>query len=115
MVVENRYVPARGDLVWLHFNPQSGHEQSGRRPAVVLSPRVYNEKVGLALFCPVTSKRKGYPFEVALPPSCSVHGVILSDQLKSFDWRARAAEYITSLPQEVIGEVLRKIRLLLED
>ena len=87
MVREKRYVPERGDLVWLQFTPQSGHEQSGRRPAVVLSPRAYNEKVGLALFCPVASKRKGYPFEVVLPPALPVHGVILSNQMKSLDWQ----------------------------
>jgi mRNA interferase MazF len=115
MVGGKRYVPERGDLVWLQFTPQSGHEQSGRRPAVVLSPRAYNEKVGLALFCPVTSKRKGYPFEVVLPPDLPVHGVILSDQLKSLDWQAREAEYIASLPKEVIAEVLQKVRLLLTD
>ncbi len=85
------YVPSRGDVVWLTFNPQSGHEQAGRRPAVVLSPRAYNAKVGLAIFCPVTSKVKGYPFEVALPEGFAVQGVILADQVKSLDWRARRA------------------------
>ncbi len=88
------HVPERGDLVWLTFSPQTGHEQAGRRPAVVLSPATYNGKVGLALFCPITSQVKGYPFEVALPEGLSISGVILADQVKSLDWRAREAEKI---------------------
>ena len=83
------YVPDRGDLVWLEFTPHAGSEQRGRRPALVLSPKSYNGKVGLALFCPVTSKVKGYPFEVKLPDGYAVSGVVLSDQLKSLDWRSR--------------------------
>jgi mRNA interferase MazF len=74
------YVPERGDLVWLMFTPQAGHEQAGRRPAMVLSPASYNGKVGLALFCPITSQVKGYPFEVALPEGCPISGVILAGQ-----------------------------------
>ena len=79
------YVPRRGDLVWLSFDPQAGHEQAGRRPAFVLSPEAYNRKTGLFLACPVTSKEKGYPFEVSLPSGLQVSGVILADQLKSLD------------------------------
>lgn len=85
----DEHVPRRGDLVWLHFDPQTGHEQAGRRPALVLSPESYNRRVGLAIFCPVTSQAKGYPFEVGLPYGGHVSGVILSDQVKSLDWRAR--------------------------
>jgi mRNA interferase MazF len=107
------YIPERGDLVWLTFNPQAGHEQAGRRPAVVLSPSVYNGKVGLALFCPVTSQVKGYPFEAALPEGLPIHGVILTDQVKSLDWRAREAEKIARLPDAVMQEVLSKINTLL--
>lgn len=107
------YVPERGDAVWLDFNPQSGHEQSGRRPAIVVSPASYNKKVGLALFCPVTNQAKGYPFEVAIPKNKKVSGVVLSDQLKSLDWRARNVEFITKLPDSVIEEVLKKIKTLL--
>jgi len=83
------YVPARGDLIWLQFNPQAGHEQAGHRPAVVISPSSYNRRVGLALCCPVTSQVKGYPFEVRLPQGLGVEGTILSDQIKSLDWRVR--------------------------
>lgn len=107
------YIPERGDVVWLNFNPQAGHEQAGRRPAVVLSPRLYNQKVGLAIFCPITSQIKGYPFEVALPPEINVTGVILSDQVKSLDWRIRQAEFIASLPEATIGEALQKLGTLL--
>ena len=88
------YVPDRGDLVWLEFTPQAGSEQAGGRPALVLSPNTYNRKVGLALFCPVTSKTKGYPFEVLLPDGYAVSGVVLSDQLKSLDWRSRKVKFI---------------------
>ena len=107
------YVPERGDVVWISFNPQAGHEQAGRRPAIVLSPKPYNRKVGLAILCPVTSQTKGYPFEVRLPAEMRVKGVILSDQVKSLDWRVRKAEFIEALPEEVIGEVLAKLGTLL--
>lgn len=107
------YVPRRGDLVWLHFHPQAGHEQAGRRPALVLSPESYNGRVGLAILCPVTSQQKGYPFEVALPSGGTVAGVILSDQVKSLDWRARRAERIEPLPAQVTEEVLQKLGTLL--
>jgi len=107
------YVPGRGDIVWLSFDPQAGHEQAGRRPAVVLSPVGYNEKVGLALVCPITSQVKGYPFEVAIPPGLPVSGVILADQVKSLDWRARRAERIAVLPPATVAEALRKLRALL--
>jgi len=88
-MVSSNYVPERGDIVWLNFDPQAGHEQAGKRPAVVLSPRAYNQKVGLALFCPITNQRKGYPFEVNIPEGLEIGGVILSDQIKSLDWRSR--------------------------
>lgn len=107
------YVPKRGDAVWLDFDPQAGHEQSGRRPAVVLSPRAYNAKVGLAIVCPITSHQKGYPFEVAIPAKLSVKGVVLSDQLKSLDWQVRNAELICALPAETVGEILNKVAVLL--
>ncbi|MGH7201717.1 MAG: endoribonuclease MazF [Planctomycetaceae bacterium] len=109
-----RYVPHRGDLVWLQFNPQTGHEQAGRRPALVVSPRAYNEKAGLALVCPVTSQVKGYPFEVVLPDHLKVKGAVLSDQLKSLAWRARQAKRITVAPPDVLDEVLARIQSLLE-
>ena len=109
-----RFVPERGDLVWLHFNPQSGHEQAGRRPAVILSRQNYNRKTSLGLFCPITSKIKGYPFEVVLPGELPVSGVVLADQIKSLDWPSRKAELICSLPEETIAEVLGKALALLK-
>jgi len=107
------YVPRRGDVVWITLSPQAGHEQAGRRPAVVLSPAAYNDKVGLAIFCPITSQIKGYPFEVLIPKGLDVSGVILADQVKSLDWRARNAELICTLPAETVTEVLRKLGTLL--
>jgi mRNA interferase MazF len=107
-----RFVPDRGDLIWLTFDPQAGHEQGGRRPALVISPASYNGKVGLALLCPVTSRSKGYPFEVALPEGVQVQGVILADQIKSLDWQARRADLIDRLPQSIVDEVQNKVRLL---
>lgn len=107
------YVPHRGDVVWLTFTPQAGHEQAGRRPAVVLSPQAYNRKVGLAILCPITNQVKGYPFEVPLPADIAVSGVILSDQVKSLDWRARDAQFIARLPAGTLAEVLHKLNTLL--
>jgi mRNA interferase MazF len=108
-----QYVPERGDVVWLHFTPQAGHEQAGRRPAVVLSPRSYNEKVGLALFCPVASQVKGYPFEAKLPAGLPIGGVALCDQLKSLDWQVRRAEFACRLSAEALAEILAKALTLL--
>ncbi|MBI3743385.1 MAG: endoribonuclease MazF [Chloroflexi bacterium] len=101
-----RYVPRRGDLVWLSFSPQAGHEQAGRRPALVLSPSAYNGTVGLALFCPITSHVKGYPFEVPVPPDIGLEGVVLADQVRSLDWRVRNAEFAGRLPDSAVGQVL---------
>jgi mRNA interferase MazF len=108
------YVPDRGDLVWLEFTPQAGSEQRGRRPALVLSPKAYNAKVGLALLCPVTSKMKGYPFEVQLPDGYAVSGVVLSDQLKSLDWRSRKAKLIERVSSDVMAMVTARLLPLLE-
>lgn len=104
-----RYAPARGDLVWLEFDPQSGQEQSGRRPAIVISHGAYNKKVGLAVFCPITSQVKGYPFEVPLPAGLGVSGVVLSDQIKSLDWRARRATKIAAAPRTVLEQVVARV------
>jgi mRNA interferase MazF len=111
--MSRRYVPQRGDIVWLSFDPQAGHEQMGRRPGLVLSPAEYNGKVGLALFCPITSQVKGYPFEVAIPGGLPVTGVVLSDQVKSLDWRARRAEFAEHLSKAQVQEVLDKLGTLL--
>jgi mRNA interferase MazF len=107
------YSPERGDIVWLSFTPQAGSEQAGRRPALVLSPSRYNKRVGLAVFCPITSKRKGYPFEVQLPEELPVTGVVLADQVKNLDWRSRNAEFACQVPHEVLEEVIQKLLTLL--
>ena len=112
-MVEGNYVPRRGDIVWLTFTPQAGHEQAGRRPALVLSPQAYNDRTSLALFCPITSKAKGYPFEVAPPLKGRITGVVLSDQIKSMDWRARRAQFADQAPRKVLGEVLERLDVLL--
>ncbi|HPP87130.1 MAG TPA: endoribonuclease MazF [bacterium] len=108
-----KYIPSRGDIVWLDFDPQSGHEQSGHRPALVISPKEYNEKVGLALFCPITSQIKNYPFEVIIPKHLNISGVILCDQIKSLDWKSRNAKLICKLPIDIINDVCEKIKVLI--
>ena len=113
MVSSRAYVPQCGDMVWITLNPQAGHEQAGRRPAAVLSPQSYNGKTGLAILCPVTNQVKGYPFEVLIPAGLPVAGAILSDQVKSLDWRARNAELVCTLPTDTISEVLQKLVTLL--
>ena len=107
------YVPDRGDVIWISLNPQAGHEQAGRRPALVLSPAAYNGRVGLALLCPITNQAKGYPFEVRIPPGLAVTGVVLADQVKSLDWRARQADFLITLPEAVATEALQKLQTLL--
>ena len=113
-MVTREYVPDAGDLVWIDFTPQAGREQAGKRPALVLSPRAYNDKAGLAVFCPITSKSKGYPFEVALPPGSRIRGVILADHLKSLDWRQRNAQKAGRLPTVILTTVLESISALLQ-
>lgn len=111
-----RYVPDAGDVVWLTFDPQVGREQAGRRPAVILSPKQYNEVVGLALACPVTSQTKGYPFEVAMPavpPRLPRAGAILVDHIKSIDWKGRHAAFVAALSEDVLDEVRAKLKPLL--
>jgi len=112
-MVNRNYIPQCGDAVRISLNPQAGHEQAGRRPAVVLSPRRYNGKTGLAILCPITSHIKGYPFEVVLPDGLPVSGAILSDQVKSLDWRIRDAELICTLPDEIVSEIMQKLGALL--
>lgn len=107
------YVPDRADLVWVTLDPQAGHEQAGRRPALILSPASYNGKVGLAIACPVTRSIKGYPFEVLIPGGLGVTGAVLSDQVKCLDWRARRVEFICAAPQVIVVEVIRKLGALL--
>lgn len=107
------YVPDRGDVVRISFDPQAGHEQAGRRPAVVVSPKAYNARVGLALLCPITSQIKGYPFEVQIPEGHPVVGVVLADQVKSLDWQARGAELWCKLQPATYQEILSKLAALL--
>lgn len=107
------YCPKRGDVVWLSFSPQAGHEQAGHRLALTLTPDAYNRKVGLAIFCPITSQVKGYPFEVAIPAGFKAVGVILSDQVKSLDWESRNSKFFCRLPEAVTSEVLGKLTVLL--
>ena len=107
------FIPDTGDIVWLTFNPQVGHEQAGRRPALVLSPVSYNQKVSLAVFCPITSQTKGYPFEVKIPDGLNISGVVLSDQIKNLDWKARKAEFICKLPAKEMAEVQQKLMTIL--
>jgi mRNA interferase MazF len=107
------FVPDAGDFVWLTFDPQAGREQAGRRPALVLSPKAYNEKSGLALACAITTRAKGYPFEVAVPDGRGPTGVILAEHLKSIDWKARHAERLGRCTSEVLEEVRAKLAPLL--
>ena len=109
-----KYVPDRGDVIYLEFSPQRGGEQSGRRPALVLSPKAYNEKVGLLIACPITSQIKGYPFEVILPELCQTVGVVLSDHVRSLDWRSRKGAFCEKVPHEVTERVLKKLQVLVE-
>jgi mRNA interferase MazF len=107
------FVPDAGDLIWLTFDPQAGHEQAGRRPALVLSPQPYNQRSGLALICPVTGQIKGYPFEVRVPAGCGVSGAILADHVKSVDWKARHAARIGRVSPAILNEVLARLAPLL--
>jgi len=111
-MVSRSYVPDAGDLVWASFDPQAGHEQSGRRPALVLSPAGYNGKVGLVLACPITSQIKGYPFEVSVT-SKRIKGVVLSDQVRSLDWRARQFTFVDRTDEETVAAVKELLLTLL--
>ena len=111
-MVNLNYVPEKGDLVWLDFNPQAGHEQKGRCPAICISQKKYNQKIGLALFCPITSHIKGYPFEIVLD-NHSINGCILSDQVKNLDYRQRHCDFIEKATEEEINSVVDNIKLLI--
>jgi mRNA interferase MazF len=108
------YIPERGDIIWLMFDPQVGHEQAGRRPALIVSPKSYNEKKGLSLAYPITSKVKHYPYEVEIPAGLPISGVILADQIKNLDWSGRNAVYICTLPIIVVEDVIAKTLTLLK-
>ena len=112
-MVARAYVPDAGDLIWLTFDPRAGHEQRGRRPALILSPRAYNAKARLAIACPITSHVKGYPFEVSLPPGGRISGVVLADHVKNLDWRTRRAVFVAKAPAEIVTDVRERLRVLL--
>jgi mRNA interferase MazF len=112
-VVARGWVPNAGDLVWLTFDPQAGHEQRGRRPALILSPRAYNAKARLAVACPITSQIKGYPFEVPLPPGGPIVGAVLADHVKNLDWQARHVIFEAKAPADVLTDVRERLRVLL--
>jgi len=113
-MVAKAYCPDRGDIVWLDFDPRNGYEQKGRRPAIVLSPKNYNSKTGLALFCPITNQVKGYPFEVMLPSDFPLTGVIISDQIKSLDWKVRNTDFIIKAPNSLLNETINKFSTLIK-
>ena len=113
MVIPDPGVPKRGDAIIINFDPKSGTEQAGRRPALLLSPSAYNDIVGLAIVCPITRQAKGYPFEVDIPTGLDVDGVILADHVKSLDWRARKANVVCQLPTKTVNEVLEKLDTLI--
>lgn len=112
-MVGRAYVPDAGDLVWLTFDPQTGHEQRGRRPALILSPRAYNSKARLAIACPITSQVKGYPFEVPLPEVGTISGVVLADHVKNLDWQARRVVFEAKAPSDLVTDVRQRLRVLL--
>jgi mRNA interferase MazF len=100
------YIPRKGDFVALDFDPQSGHEQKGRRPALVISNDLFNKATGLCIVCPVTNTRRDYPFHVVIPDGLGVTGVVMVDQVRSVDFRARGARCIGTSPEPVLEEVL---------
>ncbi len=110
---QKNYVPDQGDFIWIELDPQAGHEQASLRPALVISPASYNGAVGLVLLCPITSKIKGYPFEVLLSKKFKISGAILSDQIKNLDWRVRKAKFISKATAEIIKEVIEKIHAII--
>ncbi len=109
MVEGATYIPSRGDIIWLSFNPQQGREQAGIRPALVISPQAYNRLSHLVLACPITSRSKGWRFEVPLPPGLVTYGVVLSDQIRVLDWQTRKAQFVENISQELVNEVLARL------
>lgn len=103
-------IPDKGDLVFLDFNPQSGHEQAGHRPAIILSPKNFNETTNFAVICPITRSIKDYPFEVKLPSESKITGVILTDQLKSLDWKSRGLKIVDRAPEDIVNRCIRNIQ-----
>ena len=110
-----RYIPRKGDFVWLNFDPQAGHEQKGRRTAIIISKTLFNEKTGLAFACPTTTKDRSYPFHLHIPSGLPVHGVVMVDQVKSIDYSSRKVTYIAQAPQDLVDEVLAILEAILYD
>ena len=108
------YIPNRGDIVWTDFDPQAGHEQAGSRPALVMSRDIFNDSSGLATCCPITGRQKGYPFEVPLPAGLEIYGVVLVDQIRSINWRAREVKFKDKAPESVLVDVLDRLETLLK-
>lgn len=108
------YIPNRGDIVWTDFDPQAGHEQAGSRPVLVLSRDIFNDSSGLATSCPIIGRQKGYPFEVPLPAGLEIYGVVLVDQIRSIDWRAREVKFKDKAPESVLVDVLDRLETLLK-
>ncbi len=116
-MVGSTNVPLRGDVVWIDFNPQAGHEQAGRRPTIVLTTKDFNDKTSLVVLCPITwssTREQRNPFAITIPEGLDVDGVILTDQIRTMDWRVRGTEYICSLPTETVDAVLQRIGVLLK-
>ena len=113
MSATSSYCPSEGDIIYLDFDPQAGQEQAGRRPALVLSPEAYNRKAGLAVVCPITNQRKGYPFEVTLPSGTKATGVVLSDHIESLSWRARRSAYLCEAPSELLEDVRAMVKAVI--
>ena len=108
------FIPERGDVVWINLDPQAGHEQAGVRPVLVLSPAAYNGRVGLMVCCPITTQSKGYPFEVLIKNNLKVSGIILADQVKSLDWKARGAKKKGRISEDELSETLNKLKAVID-
>jgi mRNA interferase MazF len=111
----NPYIPCKGDFVWLNFDPQSGHEQKGRRTAIIVSNTLFNEKTGLAFACPTTTRDRDYPFHLRIPPGLPVHGVVMIDQVKSIDYSARKVVFISQAPKDLLDDILAILDAILYD
>lgn len=111
----SKYIPKQGDIIFLNFNPQSGKEQAGKRPGLVVSDQGFNNLLGLLICCPITKQKKGYPFEVEIPKGIAIEGIILTDHMRSIDWRSRKAKFVCKAPEKTLEEALEKIRAIFNE